>query len=326
ADAFPTNADEQDDYDGDGVGDNTDAFPRDDTQWEDSDGDGYGDNPDGTTPDACITSGGTSLRALVPELGATTRYVSEPHYGCLDADGDGVDDNTDAFPNDASETLDSDGDGVGTNADQCPETDTNVTVDVNGCALDGDNDGVPNPQDDCPSTEGGAEVSEAGCSEAQLRLQSEGSDDGKTNAGESSDAQTETAASSSQDRYILMGALLIFFVLLGTLTGTMAVSKKENPSFSTSFVEGGVAMDELLGLLGRSKMLNVMHALNAHGEGIRFTDLKINVDTSATTLSRRLGELEEFGLVSRTELPTVPMTVVYRLTDAGFSLMPRVEG
>ena len=357
ADAFPTNADEHDDSDGDGVGDSTDAFPRDDTQWEDFDGDGYGDNPDGTTPDACITSGGTSLRALVPELGATTRYVSKPHYGCLDADGDGVGDNTDAFPNDASETLDSDGDGVGSNADQCPGTDTNVTVDVNGCALDGDNDGVPdvddlcpevdastldlngdgclddddadgvpNPQDDCPSTEGAAEVSEAGCSEAQLRLLGEGSDDGKTNAGESSDAQTETAASSTQDRFILIGALLIFFVLLGTLTGTMTVSKKENSSFATSFVEGGVAMDELLGLLGRSKMLNVMHALNAHGEGIRFTDLKINVDTSATTLSRRLGELEEFGLVSRTELPTAPMTVVYRLTDAGFSLMPRVEG
>jgi DNA-binding HxlR family transcriptional regulator len=73
-------------------------------------------------------------------------------------------------------------------------------------------------------------------------------------------------------------------------------------------------------------MLNVMHVLNLHGEGIRFTELKTNVDTSATTLSRRLGELEEFGLVSRTELPTIPMTVVYQLTDAGLSLIPRVEG
>ncbi|MGB2071502.1 MAG: winged helix-turn-helix transcriptional regulator, partial [Poseidonia sp.] len=103
-------------------------------------------------------------------------------------------------------------------------------------------------------------------------------------------------------------------------------STKEEDTFTSVFEEGGVAMDELLGLLGRSKMLKVMHVLNMHGEGIRFTELKGEVDTSATTLSRRLGELEEFGLVSRTELPTVPMTVVYRLTDAGLSLMPRVEG
>ena len=32
-------------------------------------------------------------------------------------DGDGVGDNADAFPNDATETTDSDGDGVGNNSD-----------------------------------------------------------------------------------------------------------------------------------------------------------------------------------------------------------------
>ena len=155
----------------------------------------------------------------------------------------------------------------------------------------------------------------------------DGSQDGDvTNTGGSDDAQTETETSSSEDRYIMIAGLLSFFVLLGILLGTVAVSKKEDETFSSVFEEGGVAMDELLSLLGRSKMLKVMHVLNSHGEGIRFTELKTNVDTSATTLSRRLGELEEFGLVSRTELPTIPMTVVYRLTDAGLSLMPRVEG
>ena len=155
----------------------------------------------------------------------------------------------------------------------------------------------------------------------------DGSQDGDvTNTGGSDDAQTETETSSSEDRYIMIAGLLSFFVLLGILLGTVAVSKKEDDTFSSVFEEGGVAMDELLGLLGRSKMLKVMHVLNLHGEGIRFTELKTNVDTSATTLSRRLGELEEFGLVSRTELPTIPMTVVYQLTDAGLSLIPRVEG
>ena len=152
-------------------------------------------------------------------------------------------------------------------------------------------------------------------------------DTGITSTEVNDGIKTETdEEQSSKDRYILIGGILSFFVLIGILLGTVAVSKKEDSMFSSVFEEGGVDINELLGLLGRSKMLKVMHILNLHGEGIRFTELKTNVDTSATTLSRRLGELEEFGLVSRTELSTVPMTVTYRLTDAGLSLMPRVEG
>ena len=163
-------------------------------------------------------------------------------------------------------------------------------------------------------------------SESAPPMVDEREDGGITNTGGSDEAQTETETQSSEDRYIMIAGLLSLIVLLGILLGTVAVSKKEDDTFSSVFEEGGVAMDELLGLLGRSKMLKVMHVLNLHGEGIRFTELKTNVDTSATTLSRRLGELEEFGLVSRTELPTIPMTVVYQLTDAGHSLIPRVEG
>ena len=152
-------------------------------------------------------------------------------------------------------------------------------------------------------------------------------DTGITSTEVNDGVKTETdEEQSSKDRYVLIGGILSFFVLIGILLGTVAVSKKEDTVFSSVFDEGGVDINELLGLLGRSKMLKVMHILNLHGEGIRFTELKTNVDTSATTLSRRLGELEEFGLVSRTELPTVPMTVIYRLTDAGLSLIPRVEG
>ena len=329
-DAFPNDASESEDSDDDGVGDNTDAFPNDASESVDSDGDGVGDNSDAFTNDASET---------------------------LDSDGDGVGDNADAFPNDANESADSDGDGIGNVADQCSDTKDGITVDDNGCALDGDSDGVPdmddqcpevdasaldenldgclddddgdgvvNSLDDCPATESGQSVSEQGCSEAQLNLLNKESDAGNTNAGENSEAQAEADTSSSKERYIMILSLLSFFVLLGILIGTVGISRKEDVNFSSVFEEGGVDMNELLALLGRSKMLKVMHSLNMHSEGIRFTDLKINVDTSATTLSRRLGELEEFGLVSRTELPTVPLTVIYRLTDAGLSLMPRVEG
>jgi DNA-directed RNA polymerase subunit F len=54
----------------------------------------------------------------------------------MDSDGDGVGDNADAFPNDATETMDSDGDGIGDNADQYPlidnflDTDGDTVVDL----------------------------------------------------------------------------------------------------------------------------------------------------------------------------------------------------
>ena len=154
----------------------------------------------------------------------------------------------------------------------------------------------------------------------------ESEDEGNTKTGANDDVQNEDEEPASSDRYIVIAGVLTFFVLLGILLGTVAISKKEDDSFSSVFDEGGVDMNELLSLLGRSKMLKVIHVLNVNTEGIRFNELKTNVDTSATTLSRRLGELEEFGLISRTELQTLPMTVTYRLTDAGLSLMPRVEG
>ena len=50
-----------------------------------------------------------------------------------DTDGDGVVDDSDAFPNDPSESSDSDGDGVGDNSDRCPDSESDVEVDSEGC-------------------------------------------------------------------------------------------------------------------------------------------------------------------------------------------------
>ena len=54
-----------------------------------------------------------------------------------DSDGDGVGDNADAFPNDATETVDTDGDGTGDNADAFPNDETE-TADTDGDGV-GDN-------------------------------------------------------------------------------------------------------------------------------------------------------------------------------------------
>jgi len=59
--------------------------------------------------------------------------------GAKDSDGDGVNDDDDAFPDDPSETADSDKDGVGDNADAFPNDPTEVA--------DCDNDGVGDNED-----------------------------------------------------------------------------------------------------------------------------------------------------------------------------------
>ncbi len=73
----------------------------------------------------------------------------------VDSDGDGVEDNADAFPNDANETTDTDGDGVGDNADAFPN-DANETSDFDGDGVgdnadeDDDGDGVNDTVDEFP--------------------------------------------------------------------------------------------------------------------------------------------------------------------------------
>ena len=176
ADAFPLNAFEQLDSDGDGMGDNSDAFPNDASETHDTDGDGVGDNADAFPNDASETT---------------------------DSDGDGVGDNADVFPNDANESADGDGDGVGDNADQCPDSEAGAVVDENGCQVvtdsdgdgvidaddrcpnenaseadedgdgcldDDDGDGVLDDDDDCPFTDPDETVNANGCSEGQLSV------------------------------------------------------------------------------------------------------------------------------------------------------------
>ena len=101
------------DSDGDGWSDAVDEFNDDNTQWSDTDGDGYGDALDGNLPDSC------------PEIFGNSTIE---RYGCLDSDGDGLDDELDAFPFDATETIDSDGDGVGDNLDAYPQDSTKTVV------------------------------------------------------------------------------------------------------------------------------------------------------------------------------------------------------
>ncbi|MEL0266342.1 MAG: VCBS repeat-containing protein [Candidatus Poseidoniales archaeon] len=154
-----------------------DAFPSDATQWFDQDGDGYGDNPSpANNADDCPTETGTS-------------YID--FLGCYD-DGDGYRDENEpeALRGDPTQWRDSDFDGYGdnwgdpawnatrdpswpgqfvagaTNADFCPKTTPGLQVDDEGCHIserDSDFDGVMDDADNCPNEPKGVDGYDDGC-------------------------------------------------------------------------------------------------------------------------------------------------------------------
>ncbi|MBT5617820.1 MAG: hypothetical protein HOJ71_01955, partial [Euryarchaeota archaeon] len=136
-----------------------DAFPTDATQWFDQDGDGYGDNQEGENADQCPTENGTS-------------YID--FLGCLD-DGDGYRDlfEPTGLAGNPTQWEDYDRDGYGdnasgTNPDLCPETEAayKTLVDENGCdptQSDADGDGVADYFDNCPDEPSGAGGYDDGC-------------------------------------------------------------------------------------------------------------------------------------------------------------------
>ena len=84
-------------------------------------------------------------------------------------------------------------------------------------------------------------------------------------------------------------------------------------------------VDDLLVLLSKSKMLSILYVMNCDPDPMRFSEIKKRVDSSSTTVARRLGELEAHGLVTRTAYATVPATVEYTLTRDAIALQPSLE-
>ena len=129
-----------DDDDGDGVNDDQDAFPLDETETTDTDSDGVGDNTDN-----CLS--------IVNEDQLDTDSDGFGNACDDDDDGDGVNDDEDAFPLNGLEWLDNDGDLVGNNQDEDDDNDgvvdssDNCPLNTNEDQTDTDNDGLGNPCD-----------------------------------------------------------------------------------------------------------------------------------------------------------------------------------
>ena len=145
ADAFPTNASEHRDLDGDGIGDvsdpdmdgdsyddEVDVWPEDSGIWSDSDGDGYADQGMHTLSDNCPFIYGKSKIRL---------------KGCSDIDGDFMPDEYDD---------DADGDGIRNEMERAASSGTILYDPYNAAStpLDSDKDTLPDVLDDDNDNDG----------------------------------------------------------------------------------------------------------------------------------------------------------------------------
>ena len=86
---------------------------------------------------------------------------------------------------------------------------------------------------------------------------------------------------------------------------------------------GGV--DDILELLTKSKSLHILMVMDRKNKPVRFSDLKKLVDSSSTTISRRLKELEANGLVTRNVVGGVGNMSEYSITKDAKSLSPIIQ-
>ena len=166
------------DFDSDGWSGNSDAFPFNASQWSDMDGDGYGDNLQGSDPnliDNCIEISnpqqsdydGDGVGDLCDEDSdndGVTNDLDQCPNGVLDWTSTTTEDyDSDGCLDNAQEDLDDDNDGLADDEDQCTSpngeigwnsSDRELDYDRDGCNdesedTDDDNDGVTDNEDDC---------------------------------------------------------------------------------------------------------------------------------------------------------------------------------
>jgi DNA-binding HxlR family transcriptional regulator len=65
--------------------------------------------------------------------------------------------------------------------------------------------------------------------------------------------------------------------------------------------------------------------LDRSKEPLRFTDIKTRVDASSTTVSRRVKELEDAGLVVHSLHPALTQSNLYTLSEIGSTLSPVMQ-
>lgn len=83
----------------------------------------------------------------------------------------------------------------------------------------------------------------------------------------------------------------------------------------------GCRVEEVFQLLSRAHMLDILHIFTRQAEGPqRFKDIEAALEVSPNTLTNRLKELVEAGLVDRQAYKEIPPRVEYQATEKAMDL------
>jgi DNA-binding HxlR family transcriptional regulator len=87
-------------------------------------------------------------------------------------------------------------------------------------------------------------------------------------------------------------------------------------------VAGGCKMGDLLRLLGKAHVLDILYVFHNETGPKRFVELQGTLGMSPNTLSDRLRELVEAGILTRTAYNEIPPRVDYEVTAKARDLDP----
>lgn len=81
----------------------------------------------------------------------------------------------------------------------------------------------------------------------------------------------------------------------------------------------------IIDTLSKKYAMQLISVIGAH-EALRFADIEAHLSAaSTTTISNRLSEFQDAGLVTRTQYDEIPPRVEYALTDSGEEVRTRLE-
>ena len=86
--------------------------------------------------------------------------------------------------------------------------------------------------------------------------------------------------------------------------------------------EDNRTMAALLNLLGKKHTIAILHQFAMDGGPLRYSDLEEAIEIAPNTLSTRLRDLTEVGLLTRHAYNEIPPRVEYRSTDKTRDLAP----
>lgn len=106
-----------------------------------------------------------------------------------------------------------------------------------------------------------------------------------------------------------------------------AIRTLENDHVKCTDQDGGCEIQDLFKLLGKSHTLDILHlfVIQEPTTSIRFVEVQNTLKLSPNTLSERLKELVEAGLLARTAYNEIPPRVDYQATRKARDLEPVFE-